>query len=249
MAYFAWTFWLLVIVLTAWGVRALLTGIIAPKVLNAVLLPGTLVGLAGHVLGLLVSGATIRDTTLIKDDDSGEPGTTADPQPKIPILGPILIAMLPLLACAAAIHFSASYFGNPVLRNMRTDVLGPTLPTTWSAFWQMLRDQVTLVESFAGAVMRANLANWKTLLFLYLTICLSVRMAPFPGTARGTLGAIVLLGGLAAFATWALALSQKAASTAWPTINLIAAALLALLLISLVVRGGLVLVQVLRNKD
>lgn len=249
MVYFAWTFWLLVIVLCAWGVRELLTGLIAPKVLNAILLPGTLVGLAGHVLGLLVTGATIRDTALIKDDDSRGPATTADPRPKIPVLGPIIIGLLPLVACALAIHLSAGYFGSPILRNMKTDVLGPSLPVSFGGFWQMLRDQVTLVESFAAAVLRANLANWQTLLFLYLTICLSVRMAPFPGTGRGTLGAILLLGLILAAATWAFSINAAAVATAWPTLNLTAAVLLSLLLLSLLIRGGALLMTNLRGKS
>ena len=68
MVYAAFTFWLLVIVLTAWGVHRLWSGMVKPKVLNTVLLPGTLVAQIGHVLGLLVTGATVTNTTLYKKD-------------------------------------------------------------------------------------------------------------------------------------------------------------------------------------
>ncbi len=248
MVYAAWTFWLLVVVLAAWGVRELLTGLIKPRVLNAVLLPGTLVGVAGHALGLLVTGATIRDTTLIKDDDSGEPGTTADPQPRIPVVGPIIIGMLPLIACAAAIHFAAAYLGRPILGTIRTNIVGPTLPTSLAALWQLLRDLVTLLESFIAAIRASDLTNWKTLLFLYLTTCLTVRMAPFPGTARGTLGAILFLGILAGLLTWLFDLEQSAGAKVWPIVNLAVATLLALLLIALLIRGAALLVQIIRSE-
>ena len=52
MLYLALTFWLLVIVLTAWGVERLWSGMVRPKILNTVLLPGTLVAQIGLVLGL-----------------------------------------------------------------------------------------------------------------------------------------------------------------------------------------------------
>ncbi|MCH8310314.1 MAG: hypothetical protein IIB17_07450, partial [Chloroflexi bacterium] len=50
MLYIALTFWLVVIVLTAWGVRELWGGMIKPKIINTILLPGTLVAQVGHVL-------------------------------------------------------------------------------------------------------------------------------------------------------------------------------------------------------
>ena len=56
MIYFAVTFWLLVAVLTAWGVHQLWSGMLKPRTVNSILLPGTLVAQLGHVLGLLVTG-------------------------------------------------------------------------------------------------------------------------------------------------------------------------------------------------
>ena len=103
MLYLALTFWLMVIVLTAWGVERLWSGMVRPKVLNTLLLPGTLVAQIGHVLGLLVTGATINNTTLIQDDESGAPETTPDPHPRLPVTGPLLIRPLPLTACAATL--------------------------------------------------------------------------------------------------------------------------------------------------
>jgi hypothetical protein len=243
----ALTFWLLVIVLTAWGVHQLWSGMVKPKIINTVLLPGTLVAQIGHVLGLLVTGATVSNTTLYKDDESGDPETTADPQPRVPVVGPVIIGLLPLLACAAAIFFVARQLGQAVLINMSANVVGPVLPTTLAGIWQLLRDQINLVESIVSAISAADFANFKTGLFLYLLICLSVRTAPFPGNLRGALGAIVVLGIGAATLTSLFDVADPRVQSGWAVLNLTVATLMLLLMVSLVIRGGVGLIHVLRQ--
>ena len=247
MLYAALMFWLLVIVLTAWGVHQLWNGMIKPKVLNTILLPGTLVAQVGHVLGLLVTGATIRNTTLYKDDESRAPETTPDPQPRIPVVGPVVIGLLPMMACGTAIFFVARLLGGPVLVNVNTSTVGPVLPTTLTGVWQLLRDQISLVESIVQATTAANFADWRTWLFLYLLICLTIRIAPFPGNLRGALGAILLLGFGAAAISSLFEVADPRIQNAWAVLNLTVATLLFLLLVSLLIRGGVGLVQTLRN--
>ncbi len=247
MLYLALTFWLMVIVLTAWGVHQLWGGMIKPKILNTVLLPGTLVAQIGHVLGLLVTGATVSNTTLYKDDESGDPETTANPQPRVPVIGPVVIGLLPLLACALAIFLVARQLGQAVITNMSTNVVGPVLPTTLAGFWQLLRDQINLVESIVAAVSAADLNNWKTGLFLYLLICLTVRIAPFPGNLRGALGAILVLGIGAATVSSLFDVADPRVQSGWAVLNLTVATLMLLLLISLLIRGGVGLFNVLRQ--
>jgi hypothetical protein len=247
MLYAALTFWLLTVVFAAWGVRKLWSGLIQPKVFNSVLLPGTLVGLLGHVLGLLVTGATISETTLFKDDDSGEPETTADPKPKIPVVGHVIIGLLPLLACGAGVFFTAKYLGGPTVSQINDDVVGPKLPTSVGGFWQLLRDQITLVESTVTAIASSDFRNWKTVVFLYLLICLAVRMAPFSGNLRGALGAIVLLGIGGGVTSSLFDIADPRVQSGWAVLNLTVAVLLVLLFVSLLIRGVTGLVSVVRS--
>ncbi|MCH7591541.1 MAG: hypothetical protein IH989_02010, partial [Planctomycetes bacterium] len=71
MLYAALTFWLLTVVLIAWGVHRLWCGMARPRVVNAVLLPGTLVAQTGRVFGLLITGASVRTASLYDLDEGG----------------------------------------------------------------------------------------------------------------------------------------------------------------------------------
>ncbi len=248
MLYAAMTFWLLVVVFAAWGVHRIWSGLIQPRVVNSILLPGTFVAQLGHVLGLLVTGATINDTALIKDDESAEPQQANDPKPRIPIIGPIVIAMLPLLACGAAIYFVSRWLGADTLNALAVQPVATALPTTLSAFWQLLRDAVTLVEHIVNATRASDLGNWHTWVFLYLAVCLTVRMAPLPGNLRGAIGAIVVLGLLAALLGMAAQAVTDAVQRSWTVLTFSVAALCFLLLASLVVRGAVGLIRTLASK-
>lgn len=237
MLYVAMTFWLLVIVLSAWGVHRLWSSLMKPRVVNTLLLPGTLVAQLGHVLGLLVTGATVSNTTLYKDDDSGDPETTQDPRPRIPVIGPVIIGMLPLLACACAIFFVARYFGQSVIPGVAVQAVSKTLPTTLPGWWQLMRDLVSLVESMVEATSHALPGTWTLWAFIYLLICLTVRMAPFPGNFRGSLGAIVLLGVIAAIISSFMDSLPTYIEAGWIVLTLTVGTLALLLLVSATIRG------------
>ena len=245
MFYVATTFWLLVVVLSAWGVHQLWSAMIKPKVVNTVLLPGTLVAQMGHVLGLLVTGATVTNTTLYKDDDTGAPQQTENPKPRIPIIGPVIIGLLPLITCALGIFLAADWLGGTTFREMTVDRVPTALPTTLAAFWQLLRDLITLMEAVLAAATRCDLGDWRAILFLYLVVCLTVRMAPFPGNLRGSLGAIGLVGLLAVLLSLITGETQRVIERGWGVLSLSVAALLLLLLGTAAVRGVVLLLRLL----
>lgn len=248
MLYLALTFWLLLIVLTAWGVQKIWAGMIKPRIFNLALLPGTVVAQLGHLVGLLMTGATIRDTTLIKDDDSAEPQVTRDPEPRVPILGPVIIAMLPLLACATCIFLADRYIPNSITRSLRT-VVTDKLPAQPAGWWDLARGLITLLESLVNAIAACDIRDWRAWLFGYLIICLTIRMAPFPGYLRGALGAIIVLGIFGALAATFIQLSPNFLEWAWAVFNLTLAVLLLLLVTSLLIRGFIGLFRILREGE
>lgn len=244
MEYAAMTFWLFVIVFSALGVHRLWSSLIQPKIVNSLLLPGTLVAQLGYILGTLVTGGTVNNTTLVKDNESCEPETGEDPQSKVPVIGSVILALLPMVGCAVAIYWTARYFGTPFLDGMRRAQFNHLLlPTSLPAFFDMLRGMLALVEHLMAVVQASDLQDWQTLLFLYLVICLTVRMAPLTGNLRGSLGAIALFGVFAFLLAQVTKSDTGAFSTAWPLVIFCVAVLLFLLMFSLLLTGAVGLVK------
>ncbi len=245
MLYVTLAFWLLTAVLTAWAVHQLWSDMLKPRTVNSILLPGTLVAQLGHVAGLLVTGATVTNTTLYKDDESGEPEMTRDARPRIPVVGPIVIGMLPLVACVVGIFLVTRYLGGAIAAQLGGVSVTQVLPTTFAGFWQFLRDQVSLMEAAVDATLAADWNQWQVWLFVYLVICLTVRMAPFPGTLRGSLAATIVLGLVAALVASLASGGGDALDAVWPVVTLAVASLLVLLMASLAVRGSVELIKLL----
>jgi hypothetical protein len=248
MLYAAMTFWLLVVVFVAWGVHQLWSSMVKPRVVNSILLPGTLLAQLGRVVGLLISGGTVNNTTLMKDDEEGEPETDQKAQPKIPIVGPILVAMLPLAACAVGVYIATQTLGKEMLGGLSDQSVSQVLPMTLAAFWALLRDTITLTERIVDGLLDADLVYWKTIVFLYLVICLMVRMAPLPGNLRGSLGAIVVVGVFVAVVGSATPSALDAVRGTWTVLTFSVGMLLALLMVSLTVRGVVGLIKVLATQ-
>ncbi len=249
MIYTTASIWLVVVVLLAWAVHHGWCGIAKPKTVNAVLLPGTLIAQLGRILGLLVTGATVNNTALMKDDDSGGPATDADPQPKLPIIGPVLVALLPMVALGTMIYIAIAKLGMPVVVKIPQDQIAAELPMSLAAFWTQLRDLVTLAEGTLNAVQAAETPHWRVILFSYLMICLTVRMAPLRGNFRGHLGAIATLGVIAWLVGTLSPQMPGIIERAWPLLSLTVGWLLLLLLITLVVRGVLTSIRMALSLD
>jgi hypothetical protein len=250
MLYAALTFWLMVIVFSAWGVHWLWSRMIKPRAVNTVLLPGTLIAQLGHVLGLLVTGNSVSNTKLMGDDEKGEPTSDTPDKQRIPVIGSVLVGLLPLVACAACLYLAAMTLGRSVVVKEGTVLeLPQALPLTVAGIWGLLRTSITVTENMLSAILSSDLTNWATVLFLYLSVCLTVRMTPFEGNRRGAIGAILLAGlviGLLASLTSAV---EGAVRSSWPILNFAVGMLLFLLLVSLLISGIVGLVRILARNE
>ncbi len=251
MLYAALTFWLLIIVFTAWGVHRLWCGMVKPRVINALLLPGTLVAQLGHVLGLLVTGNSVRNLALMGDDEQGDPKSETPETTRIPVLGSILVGLLPLVACAVGLSFVNKYLGAAVLGDPIVAGLAVTqnLPATLAGFWTLPHAALDLMEKVLGAILHSNLLFWKTALFLYLAVCLTVRMAPFKGNRRGALAAILLAGLVITILASLTARAGEFILSNWPVLSFTVGLLLLLLALSLLINGIVGLVRILARNE
>ena len=256
MLYAALTFWLLVIMFSAWGVHHIWAGLIKPRSVNFILLPGTLVAQLGHVMGLLVTGNSVKNTQLMGDDEKGDPKSATPDRVRLPVVGPIIVGLLPLVACAVCLWFAARYWGWSVIQGLNAEGvrggLARELPTSLPAFWEFLRGAISLMERMLDGVLRSNLFNWSTILFLYLAICLTVRMAPFEGNRRGAIGAVLLAGlviGVLGSLIPSVQETLAASGPSWLILSFAVAALLFMLMISLMATGVVGLVRILAGKQ
>ena len=249
MLYAALTFWLLVIVFSAWGVHCLWSRLIKPRAVNTVLLPGTLIAQLGHVLGLLVTGNPVRNTTLMGDDEKGEPTADTPEKQRIPVIGPVLIGLLPLVACATCLYIAAASLGRSVLVEGVSPHLPEALPLTLAGLWELLRTSVTASENMLNSILSGDRLSWATWVFLYLAVCLTVRMTPFEGNRRGAIGAIVLSGLVIALLATVISGVEGAVRSSWPILSFAVGMLLFLLLISLLVSGVVGLIRIIARNE
>ncbi len=237
MIYAAASFWMLVFIMMAWGVEHLWRSQAQTKTLNAIFFPGTVVAQLGRIVGLLITGATVAPGApgAGKGGDEGRPAP--DWQPKLPVLGPLLVALFPMAALSAVLYLVIRHLGPAIVSQLPVDQIPPALPLSLSAFWEQLRKLITLSEGTLNAVRTADGSSWQVLLFVYLMICLTIRMAPFPGNVRGHLGAVVLLGIAAALAGTIWPTLPQVILSAWPLLALSIGWLLLMLLVSLLACG------------
>lgn len=242
MLYATTCFWLVAAILMAWGVLHIWESLLKPKTLNTILLPATIVNDLTRVVALLVTGGTFNSPSGGEDDKKG--GGSPTIRPKLPILGPVIVALLPMAALGAIAFLVMRQLGMPVVERVSADLLSKELPRTMGAFWEQLRASVTLAEQTLAAI-RADGLGLRGLLLAYLMVCCTVRLAPMPANVRGHLGAVAVLGVLGWLTSTLSPLPPDLVTRYWPFLVLVVGWLLLLLMISLLVRGAVSSVQML----
>ncbi len=235
MIYAAATLWLMIIVLLAWGVHHLWCGLAKPRNVNIALAPGSAVVQLARTIALLLTGATVRPPTK-KDEKAGGPKPL--PESSLPIIGPVIVALLPIAAIALVLHLAVTRLGTSVLAQVPDSLVAPQLPTSWAAFWDQLRNLVTLAETTLHALRAADAASWQAAVFAYVLVCLTVRLAPLPGNIGGHIAAVFAIGIVAWLASSLSDRLPEMMARAWPLITLTLGAAILLMMASLAVRGA-----------
>jgi hypothetical protein len=120
---------------------------------------------------------------------------------------------------------------------------------TLAGAWGFLRGTVDLMQSSLSAALRSNLLDWRYWLFLYLLICLTLRLAPGRAALRPTLLALLLTGVVIAIVGAIVPQAQALLHSGWPVLSLVVATNLLLLVLTLLARGTVELVRVLSGKS
>jgi hypothetical protein len=255
--YLELTVWLFLIVFCGIGVYRLWTGMVRPAWVNWLLLPATVVSEMAYIFGCLITGGEVRRARLI--EAPGDRRATAEPateaRPRWKLVGPVVAALLAILACGAAIALADRLLGEPVMREfsaggaagMPTD--GPTAAAgAWDGLWVRLEDQLRLLRRTCETFARLNWLNWRVPLFVYLAACLSVRLTPVRRDLRATLAAAgVLAVGIVLVGAVSTRFDQLVQPVR-PILTYVWGNLLVLLAVSLLVRGVVSLARALAGK-
>ena len=256
MVYVEFVIWLMLIVFCGIGVYRLWAQMVRPKWVSWALLPATLVSEMAYIFGCLVTGGEVRRAKLLSDakrDGSGEP--TSETKPRWKVLGPIIAALVAILACGAAIGLADRLLGEPVMkqfdfaRRLADPAEQSAGVSLWQGLWLRLDNQLSLLRGMCETLAELDWLDWRVPLFVYLSICLSVRLAPVRRELRSTLAAagilavaIVLVGALTSRFDRILSFVRPALTYIWGV-------LLLLLVVTLVARGVVALARVLAGKS
>jgi len=267
LIYGAFSVYLIGIVFAAMGVYRLWAGMVKPSRVNWALLPGTIVAEMAYIFGCLITGGEIRRAKLMDSstrpsrasrhsnkNSSAEPTTEASP--KLKHLGPIIAALISLIACGAGIIITHTLLGKPVIEKFITQSDTANLierlkhlPGSTAQFWDQFSAQLTLLHNMASTWWELDWLNWRVILFVYLTTCLTIRLAPVRRSLRATLAAVLLAAGIIALLGLAWKGFETIIEQLWPLIIYLWSSLLFLLWVSLMIRGGIGLIAALAGKD
>ncbi len=243
--------WLLLIVFLGLGVHRLLSQMLRPAWINWALLPGTVVSEMAYIFGCLITGGEIRRAKIMPTSpDSKSPGDgepTTESAPKLKLIGPVVAALIAMVACAGGIVAASSLLGRPVMDEFSNagEFLPKSLPTSWHLLWDQIDRQVSLLRQTCEALARLDWLDWRVPLFVYLGMCLAVRLSPVRRDLRATLAAAVLIAGVIAIVGRFSNRFGGLVQDIWPLLAYVYATVLLLLIAVLLVRGLVLLLQVL----
>ncbi len=246
--------WLLLIVFLGLGVHRLLSQMLRPAGINWALLPGTVVSEVAYIFGCLITGGEIRRARIMPTSPDSKLAGEAEPitesAAKLKVIGPVVAALIAMVACAGAIVAASSLLGGPVMDefSVEGEFLPKSLPTSWHLLWVQIDRQVGLLRQTCQALARLDWLDWRVPLFAYLGVCLSVRLAPVRRDLRATLAAAVVIAGVIAIIGWISSRFAGLMEDVWPLLAYVYATLLLLLIAALLVRGLVLLLQVLVGK-
>jgi hypothetical protein len=249
--YAAFIVWFILLVFMGIGVFTLAARLVSGNTVRWLLLPGTLVAEMAAILGCLITGGEVKHATLVGSKD-GSPEPTTETTGRWKHVTPIVSSILVILACSGGILLARHLLGESVLTTFTVRgfldgraALPQELPQQWAEFWAVAADQLVLVRAMCETLSDLAWDNWREVLFVYLSICLAVRLSPARRNLRPTLVGIAVLAGLLAAAGGLWPEMADLVDRLWPLVAYIYAMMLTLLVALLVVSGMVGLVRVL----
>ena len=251
MVYAAFVFWLVLILGMGVGVYRLWSQLLRPAWVNWAILPGTIVSEVSYIFGCLITGGEIQRAKLMDGGSGSKPRSkrSSESKPRFRTFGAVSSSLVSVLACAGAIVGIEWLLGQPVMATFRqvwsaSGNLPDKLPLSWTALWGELDHLMRLQRHACEALVRLEWAQWQVSVFVYLSLCLAIRLTPVRGTSRQTLAAVLIIFGLVALIGGLVPESRTVIEQYWPLLTYVWSVVLTLLLASLIFCGVVAVIRV-----
>lgn len=140
------------------------------RVLAYLAAPGIALHELSHALGCVLTGAKVHKVTLFREDGSGE---VRHSPPKLKYAGEVIISLAPLAGCTAAFWLLGWALRGSM--NFYYVTARGVTPDTFSYVGQLFG---LVFDDVMLALTSAVWSDWRTYVFLYFSMCISIAMAP-----------------------------------------------------------------------
>ena len=183
--------WLGILLLTSYLCRRVVSRLFGRHFEIAVF-PGTIAHEVSHAVGCLITGARITRFAIFERDG----GYVAHTEPKIPVIGQVLISLAPIIGCGILMVLCLGLAG--------IGDVDPDLPARLTLSAEGMGEFVgATLSAISGAVKGVGGADWASPL-TYLWLYLAVSMAAMLGPSRGDLRNASLGMGVTILIIWGL---------------------------------------------
>lgn len=159
-----------ILIVACYYVREFWLRALPAKLLAWLAAPGIALHELSHALGCVLTGAKVHQITLFRGDGSGE---VRHGPPKLKYFGEVIISLAPLAGCTAA-FWLLGWAMRGTMNFYYVSARGVT-PDTFSFIGQLAG---LVLDDILLAFETASWTDWRTYVFLYFSMCISIAMAP-----------------------------------------------------------------------
>jgi hypothetical protein len=170
------------------GLRRLWAGTVSTGVLAWVVAPGVILHELSHAAGCVLTGAKVHSITLWRSDGSGE---VRHGPPRVRWLGGVVISLAPLVGGILALLLLGLLLRAPV--NMYGVRVSGAQPDQFVFLADLAR---LLWHDFALVLRPSAWADWRSWLFLYFAVCITLTMGPSAKDLRNCAAGLLALCGI-----------------------------------------------------
>ena len=186
MIYLAWIIWVLLLFFISLATIRIWHSLVRSRNFNFFVLPGILVHQLSVALASVITGATVTHISIRGESQEYLTHTRS----KIPVLGQVLIGLAPLFGCSLALWGAMELLSHPINIGFS---LPESIQVTASGLQQSAKSLIDVIAETLRAIQRADFGDWKTYVFLYLSITFAFTIAPAKKDLKTTIIALAVL--------------------------------------------------------